>query len=301
MDMTRDSRFVRLREMSTQQLREILRQDFELPEEESDFELVSEVMEELERRFQKSKAPVFAGEDEALERMRRETEALAAEEAAEPAREKPSRRRGWMRIAAAAAVLALVVLPGTGSLFGWFGSAAKEPAFNYDAAFGGVEAVLHSYGMEEAGLPQWLPDPYECTGVQIEDTAQRTAITAREEADGQSMVLTVEKDNLAPEEADPADEILPCEREDTDGRIYEKDGTCYYISQKDGSVIICWTQGVLRVRMEFSDQELDAEKVIDSLQSNEQGDWRGSAGASSQSGLAGELTPARFPGAKANW
>ena len=296
MDMTRDSRFVRLREMSTQQLREILRQDFELPEEESDFELVSEVMEELERRFQKSKAPVFAGEAEALERMRRETEALAAEEAAEPAREKPSRRRGWMRIAAAAAVLALVVLPGTGSLFGWFGSAAKEPAFNYDAAFGGVEAVLHSYGMEEAGLPQWLPDAYECTDIKIRESSDGTTVSAREEAGEQSMVLTVEQ-LPAPEEApESAPKPVPQASESTSTRIYEREGTRYYISQQDGGLIISWTREGLRVSMEFTDGELDAEKVIGS-----QGDWRGSAGASSQSGLADQLTPARFSGTQRNW
>lgn len=294
MQKTNNEAYAFLRDKTNDELRELLRRDLEQPEEASDFELLLQVMGELERREKQNGERRFAGEDEALQRLH-----------ASLGRAAPKPRLRWLRYAGLAAVLALVFLAGT--LFPRWHSREEgtaESGFDYALAYGEVEAALEEHGIAAPALPQWLPDQVAYTDVEVSEGPKKTTVRAYayDEAGDDAVVLQVEKD------ADGVSNAVSRAMSGSGINVYEVHGTRYYVQEGDGLLRIFWSKGNLHISMDFADGDVDARRIIDSVDEAESTpssnaewqDWRGSAGASGQQGLVDELTPVYFPGTSSN-
>lgn len=173
--------------MSTDDLREILRADFELPDgEESDMEKILYIMEVIAQRRKGHPTGRYANEEEAWASFvenycpEPEREVLRGSKAAE----KPRRgKRFLMRAASVAAAIALVLTIGsvTASAFnfnfwawlaGWtrevFG--VQDPkhtylddSLNFPEQLTELRDAMEKYGFPDRLLPTWLPDGSELT------------------------------------------------------------------------------------------------------------------------------------------
>lgn len=150
-----------LQAMSTESLNEILRRDIDLEKDESDTDLILNVMEVLEARAAESRGDIGMNTETALndlhDRVRQRERMFADIENLEDADHSAHTKRHWLRIAGIAAVIVLVLTIGfsTASAMGYdiwggmvhwtketFGFGERESAFAHDDTFSELERTL---------------------------------------------------------------------------------------------------------------------------------------------------------------
>ena len=268
-----------LQAMSTEELQEILRRDYDLNQDESDMDLILNVMEVLETREEKeSKNDKEIALNNLREMIRRREEMFAdadSEVKSNGLHMTPSHKKHfWLRVASIAAVFVLVISIGftTATAMGhdlWGGVAKwtretfrfgdKTSAFSPNETYDELKAVLEENGRSFPVLPNWLPEQYAFEDIQVfeEPVGWRIAAFATSNENTLFFLLTNIK------------------QEDLGNRQYEIDsdsveqhvvnGITYYTMTNDNSRQIVWARDNYQILMEFSDSSINTKKIIESI------------------------------------
>lgn len=256
-DLNRSERdFSQYDDMSSDQLKEILRLDAEAPEgQEQDTEQLFYVMEVLAQREQNSG---HAGKtaEESFQSFKQNymsrMDSCDTYDQTVPFKTKP-----WIRVASTAAAVFLVIIltTVTTNAFGvnlwdavakWtsetfhFGSAysetePSEPGKNDEMPYSSLQDTLDKNGITTALAPKWFPEGYELLDVKVTETPKQRQFLAIYNAE--DCVITIQiKDYLGadPEQVEQSDGIT---------EVYESAGVIYYIFDNYGALRTVWLNG----------------------------------------------------------
>lgn len=261
-------------QMSTESLRQLLREDASKPEgEEGNTEDLFRVMAELARRRQ------------ALGEGRSPEEALASfrkyydmeEEAARPTVRARKRFRG---LAAAAAVAAILIAGTvTASAFKidfwepvarWaqetfhFGHAGQEtrlsdPQSDPNEVGSGLQEKLDQYGIDTALAPTWLPEDYSKETVEIKETPYQRQFYADYKNDENAKIEVWITDYL---------DSYPVQIEQSSAtvEVYESGGIQYYIFENMNRLYAAWINGHFECQITGPVSLAEMERIIDSIE-----------------------------------
>lgn len=269
-----------LQEMSTEELQEILRRDMDLDRDESDVDLILNVMEVLDARENESKSEQDT--ENALVKLRElidSRDAMFAEAVSSgeknSSREKSGRnKRLWQRIGSIAAIVVLVISIGFtaanakgydlwGGMVRWtketFSFGEKKESFDRNVAFANLDAILQDLGITEPTLPTWLPEQYFCEDIQVFESPSERRISAFATANKNSLFIHITE--TIQEDTNPRH----YEISDDSVYTYEVHGVTHYIAKNNNSTRIVWANGNIQVELEFIAFSLDAKRIIDSI------------------------------------
>ncbi len=277
--------FSYLDKLSTEELEELIRQDFQLEEdEESDMDMILHILEVLEERtkengkvddldsawdsFNKNYRP-YPGNGTSLF----DFEEDAVEPDTTPA--KPAKRiRFLTRFVSTAAVVAVLLFGGTataqalgydilGQVARWtqetFGFVSRDSVpSDSNQALESLEILLQDYKITDEILPQWMPDGYVCSETAVKETPQYTNFFA-EYLKGENDLTISINSYLNSDNSFQTYEV----QEGTE--VYVSGGIEHYISQNNEYTRVAWVQGrnECAIRCLLSRQEI--EKMIDSI------------------------------------
>lgn len=211
--------------LSTEALREILYQDSLLPDdEESDVDAILYIMEVIAKREALEPTEKHLSTEEAWQLFNEHyrsddcdgTSLYEDPEEAEPraevipcsATENTRMRRslrGILRVACIAAVLIVILLAGSitayamgfdvwGAMAQWtqdvFGLTAPQKSLIYSEGENPFE-VLERYGVTEDILPNWMPDGYRYSGIEVSDTPARMVFNVSYTNGSQEIWMTI--------------------------------------------------------------------------------------------------------------
>lgn len=256
-DLNRSERdFSQYDDMSSDQLKEILRLDAEAPEgQEQDTEQLFYVMEVLAQREQNSG---HAGKtaEESFQSFKQNymsrMDSCDTYDQTVPFKTKP-----WIRVASTAAAVFLVIIltTVTTNAFGvnlwdavakWtsetfhFGSAysetePNEPSKDDGMPYTSLQNALADYNIVDNLVPSWIPDGYQLTEVKVvESPKQRQFWSAFQNQD--NLIKIQVKDYLG----EDSEQI-----EQSDGliEVYESAGCIFYIFDNSGTLNAAWLNG----------------------------------------------------------
>ena len=270
-----------LQAMSTESLNEILRCDIDLEKDESDTDLILNVMEVLEARAAESGADTGMDMETALndlhDRVRQRERMFADIENLEDADNSVRTKRHWLRIAGIAAVIALVLTIGFsaasamgydiwGGMVHWtketFGFGDEQPAFYNDEKYVKLKDTLKENEVSIPVLPNWLPAQYFVSDIREYNDRDMCRIVAMATADDKSLYFQLVKYS----DEDPGSRLYEMEGDSI--QQYESHGVIHYIMVNDDSFQIVWARERYQIILEISDStisEIDLKRVIDSI------------------------------------
>ena len=262
-----DRDFSRYDHMSTEELEEILRADFELPnEEESDMEKILYITEVIARRRAGQPTGRYANADEAWgafvenylpaeERaVFRQEEYVAGEPKAGSERAK-SRLWGTMLTRVASIVVAIMLVAAvstvTASALGfnfwaWFFSWTQETfgVRNPNGELGSegtipeqlieIHTLMQEYGFPNRLLPTYLPEGYEAYAVEYESNSMfiKLFCVLSKNDDFIMFEYTMYQSNQVTEET---------QKDEDDPQPFERGGVMHYIMTNDETYYAVWT------------------------------------------------------------
>lgn len=277
--------FSRFDKLSIEELREIIRQDSMLTEdEESDTDAILYIMEVLANReksenditdvkaawqsfkehyypYQSDAEPLYHFEGSAPKEL--------------PATEGKNRHivRPFFKAASIAAVIAAVLLAGTATvyalgydLFGAFATWTHETfGFQIGAKnsnvkpFSNLSTALDAYGVKEPLVPQWLPKGYEEDIVQIMESPTGMTFVSTCEGTNWELIIRIVlygSDNNRPNTYEANGE---------DVRVYVSSGTTHYLMKNKDQYRISWIVNNAECSIVCNLQEKDIYRMIDSI------------------------------------
>lgn len=282
--MKKDSELIQkdfsfLQKMSTEELQEILRRDMDLDEDESDMDLVLNVMEVLEARENESESEQDA--ENALVKLRElinSRAAMFAEDVSSENINSPDKPRRsellWLRIGSVAALVALVISIGFtaanakgydlwGGMVRWtretFSFGEKKAAFSTNETFEELKEALIQNGITIPVLPTWLQEQYTFDDIRVYSEPSGCRITAI--ATSNENTLFYQLTSIT--ENDPGDRKYEINGDSV--QQYDVNGITHYYMTNEDSVLIIWANNNCQIMMEFSDSNIDAQKIIDSI------------------------------------
>ncbi len=271
--------FSYLDRLSTEELREIIRQDYMLDQDnETDMEAILYIMEVLARRekeentdkpdveaawdeFQKDYYPY--SDDSAPLYNFGEDEVIVAK--------KPKRFRRLIRIAVIAAAIIALFIGGTvaASAFGYdilgeFNAWTHETfgfRSNKDdmAPFNNLRVILDVNNIEADVIPTWLPDGYGEDIVQVTDVPDGVFFLSSCKGQGWEISL-----NISTYTRTNAD-MRTYEGEIKNMKIYESAGVNYFITNNGGFSRVTWSNSNVECSILCNLPEHDLYAVIDSI------------------------------------
>jgi hypothetical protein len=269
-----------LQEMSTEELQEILCRDMDLDRDESDVDLILNVMEVLDARENESKSEQDT--ENALVKLRElidSRDAMFAEAVSSgknnSSREKSGRnKRLWLRIGSIAAIVVLVISIGFtaanakgydlwGGMVRWtketFSFGEKKAAFSTNETFEELKEALIQNGITIPVLPTWLQEQYTFDDIRVYSEPSGCRITAIATSNENTLFYQLTSIN----ENDPGDRKYEINGDSV--QQYDVNGITHYYMTNEDSVLIIWANNNCQIMMEFSDSNIDAQKIIDSI------------------------------------
>lgn len=279
--------------LSTETLKEILRQDALLPDgEESDLDAILSIMEVIARREEANPTQTFTPAEDAWKSFREnylsddcdgtslyadpEEPTPDADVTPSPTAEKPHAKRklrGLLRVSTAAAAMLAVLLAGslTAYAFGYdiWGAMAQwtedvfglvSPKENSIYSEGDdPRDILKDYGIEEDVLPNWVPDGYQYVGIEISDSPTRKVfyISFCDIDRSEEIWLTIA---LLTDSS-----MRTYEKDLQDVMIYTNKGIDHYIMQNYEQVEVIWIAGECECSIRGYITIEDAQNMIDSI------------------------------------
>ena len=277
--------------LSTEALMEILHQDSLLPEgEESDLDAILYITEVIAKREQLNPTMDIPPVDEAWKSFNEhycydscdDTSLCEDSEESEfgsnvipyPAVEhtRPKRRlRSVLRAFLIAAALFVILLVGSLTAYAmgyniWDAMAQwTEDTFSFMAPQKDMthldkadpKKVLQDYGVTEDILPNWLPDGYQYTGIEVSETPTRKVfyISYIKDDDKIRMMISL-LSNLS---------TRTYENGEADAVVYETHGINHYIMQNFDITNIMWTTGNTECSINGYFSVDEAQNIIDSI------------------------------------
>ena len=296
---TSGNSFSKFNKMSTEELDEILRLDFQLPESEGlDADTILYIAEIIAGREASSSQPSCpdveaAWQDLLSQHLPEGTNGLLSDGAGSepvpspgqpsPAVRRHSRGIRWIiRIAGVAAILAVLFFVTTitayalgydvwGTIAKWsnetFSFAAEESGDRTDAPgqqsnnleFSSIQETLDYYGIEETIAPTWIPERFVLESVTAAENAGLIVFNAHYSYGEDILVMSA----FCHEE--PQEKYAQWEKDDVEPTTYEAGGVTHYLMTNMGRQKTVWMAGNCEcgITGDMSKEELLA--VIDSI------------------------------------
>ena len=279
-EMNSRESYTRYDEMTTDQLREILRKHAhgEL-EKEPDTEELFYIMEVLANRESENPEKQIKSTEEAYA-------TFVKHYAPEMAEEKPilvpkhgAAAAHWMKRVAVVAIIcvALTTAAVSAKAFApdfwekvatWTmeffrfqdvadGTEGKEPDKENNVELDSLRDALGQYNVSENLAPQWIPEGYICVGVDANRTPKALSISAMYEQDGEQLVIQIRQEfGSDPVQIEKNEDLI---------EIYTVDGVEYYIFSNNGTMQTAWIIGEFECVIGGKITMEEMKKIIDSI------------------------------------
>ena len=279
-EMNSRESYTRYDEMTTEQLREILRKHAhgEL-EKEPDTEELFYIMEVLANRESENPEKQIKSTEEAYAtfvkhyapEMAKEEPILFPKRSAVAAR--------WMKRVAVVAIVcvALTTAAVSAKAFApdfwekvatWTreffrfedvtdGTEGKEPEPENNAELDSLRDALDQYASVQELVPSWIPEGYICTDINVKETPKALRISAIYEKDGEQLIIQMFQDfGSDPVQIEKNEDLI---------EVYTADGVDYYIFSNDKYIQTAWVVGEYECVIIGNLTLEDMKKVIDSI------------------------------------
>lgn len=276
--------FSQFDKLSTEELEELICQDFQLENaEESDMDLILHITEVLEERRKKSGKTDDV--DSAWKSFNENYRPYPGdgtplfdfnenEQEIKPA--KPAKRiRMGTRVASIAAIIAIVLVAGTvtahalgfdllGQIARWtqetFGFVSQDSELSEaDPVFESFDTTLREYGITDQILPTWIPDGYDCKDIAVTETPQYIRFLGKYGSKPNELSITINN------YSDNINLVSPTYEVDEGAELYVFNGINHYIMVNSDYTRISWIQGTNECSILCTLSRTDAEKMINSI------------------------------------
>lgn len=276
--------FSQFDKLSTEELEELICQDFQLENaEESDMDLILHITEVLEERRKKSGKTDDV--DSAWKSFNENYRPYPGdgtplfdfsenEQEIKPA--KPAKRiRMGTRVASIAAIIAIVLVAGTvtahalgfdllGQIARWtqetFGFVSQDSELSEaDPVFESFDTTLREYGITDQILPTWIPDGYDCKDIAVTETPQYIRFLGKYGSKPNELSITINNYYDSGNLNSPTYEV------DEGAELYVFNGIEHYIMVNSDYTRISWIQGSNECAILCTLSRTDAEKMINSI------------------------------------
>ena len=279
-EMNSRESYPRYDEMSTDQLREILRKHAhgEL-EKEPDTEELFYIMEVLANRESENPEKQIKSTEEAYETFVKHYAPEMAEEKPIPFSKRGTVAARWMNRVAVVAIVfvALTTAAVSAKAFApdfwekvacWTreifrfedvtdGTEGKEPDKEVNAELNSLYDALSQRRITEKLMPTWIPEGYVCTNVSIQETPKALRISAVYEKDEEQLVIQVRQlMGGEPYQVEKSENLI---------EIYSADEVDYYIFSNYDSLQTAWVVGDCECYISGKILMEEMKKIIDSI------------------------------------
>ena len=281
-EMNSRERYPRYDEMTTQQLREILRKHAhgEL-EKEPDTEELFYIMEVLDERESENPEKQIQSTEEAYATFVKHYAPEMAEDSRKPipffGRGAPAAR--WTRWVAVVAIAAAVfgaaavstkafapelwnkVATWTQEFFrfadGTDGTQGQTPDAENNLELDSLRDALGQHGVVEKVMPNWMPEGYTCVDVSANKSPKSLAITAMYAQEDNQLIIQIRQVfETKPQQIEKSENLI---------EIYSVDGVDYYIFSNNKTLQTAWVVGEYECVIIGKLTLEDMKKVIDSI------------------------------------
>lgn len=279
-EMNSRESYTRYDEMTTDQLREILRKHAhgEL-EKEPDTEELFYIMEVLADKESENPEKQIKSTEEAYATFVKHYAPEMAEEKPIPFFKRGTVATRWMKRVAVVAIICVALTTAavsakafapdlwdkfanwTKEIF-WFenisdGPEGKEPDKEDNQEMNSLRRAMDQYKVPIDIAPRWIPEGYICIDVNVQESPKALSIFAVYENGGKQLVIQIRQ--LM------GDEMYQVEKSEDLIEIYTADGVEYYIFSNMDSVHIAWVKGEYECLIIGKISIDEAKKVIDSI------------------------------------
>ena len=279
-EMNSRESYTRYDEMTTAQLREILRKHAhgEL-EKEPDTEELFYIMEVLANRESENPEKQIKSTEEAYATFVKHYAPEMAEDKPIPFPKRGTAAGRWMKRVAVVAIVcvALTTAAVSAKAFApdfwekvaiWTkeffrfedvtdGTEGASPDKEVNAELDSLRDALGQYNVEDGFIPNWIPENYICTNVDAKESPKALRISAIYEKDGERLIIQIRQEFGSPP--------FQIEKNEDLIEIYTADGVDYYIFSNDKCVQTAWIVGEYECLIIGKLTLEDMKKVIDSI------------------------------------
>lgn len=279
-EMNSRESYTRYDEMTTNQLREILRKHAhgEL-EKEPDTEELFYIMEVLADRESENPEKQIKSTEEAYATFVKHYAPEMAEDKPIPFPKRSAIAARWMKRVAVVAIIcvALTTAAVSAKAFApdfwekvacWTreffrfedvagGTEGQEPAKENNAELDSLRDALDQYAGAQESVPNWIPEGYICANVNVKETPKALSISAVYEKDGEQLIIQIRQEFGSPP--------MQIEKNEDLIEIYTVDGVDYYIFSNDEFMQTAWVVGEYECVIIGKLTLEDMKRVIDSI------------------------------------
>lgn len=279
-EMNSRESYPRYDEMTTEQLREILRKHAhgEL-EKEPDTEELFYIMEVLQNKESENPEKQIKSTEEAYETFVKHYAPEMAEDKQIPFLKRSAIATRWMKRVAVVAIVfvALTTAAVSAKAFApdfwekvaiWTreffrfedvtgGTQGKEPDTENNAELDSLRDALDQYAGVQELVPSWIPEGYISASITVKETPKALRISAVYEKDGEQLIIKVRKDLDS--------DAVQTEKNADLLEIYNADGVDYYIFSNDKYMQTVWIVGEYECIIIANLTMEEMKKVIDSI------------------------------------
>lgn len=279
-EMNSRESYTRYDEMTTDQLREILRKHAhgEL-EKEPDTEELFYIMEVLANRESETPEKQIKSTEEAYATFVKHYAPEMAEEQPIPFAKRSTGAARWMKCVAVVAIICVALTTAAVSakafvpdfwekVASWTkeffrfedvndGTEGQEPDKENNMELESLRAAMEQYKVAEELAPNWLPEGYICLGVDPIKTPKELSICAIYEKDGVELLFSMRQTiGTNPEQIEKSESLI---------EIYSEDGVDYYIFSNNESLQTAWIVGEYECLIIGKLTMEEMKRVIDSI------------------------------------
>ena len=279
-EMNSRESYTRYDEMTTEQLREILRKHAhgEL-EKEPDTEELFYIMEVLADRESENPEKQIKSTEEAYEIFVKHYAPEMAEDKPIPFSKRSAVATRWMKRVAVVAIVcvALTTAAVSAKAFApdfwekvaiWTkeffrfegmtdGTEGKEPDKEDNQELDSLRNALDKYNISAGLMPTWIPNGYKCKDINVKETPKVLSVSAAYEKDGEQLFIRIRQEFGSPP--------FQIEKNENLIEIYTVDGVDYYIFSNNKNLQTAWIVGEYECLIIGKLTLEDMKKVIDSI------------------------------------
>ena len=279
-EMNSRESYPRYDEMTTEQLREILRKHAhgEL-EKEPDTEELFYIMEVLANRESTNPERQIKSTEEAYETFVKHYAPEMAEEKPILFPKRSTVATRWMKRVAVVAIVFVALTTAAVSAKAFVPDFWEKVAiwtkefFRFEAVTDGTEGqspelessveldslrdALEQYKISEGVAPNWIPDEYICVDTNVNKSPKAMLIIAMYEQDGNQLIIQIRQEFGA----DP----IQIEKNEDLLEIYTADGVDYYIFSNNGTLQTAWVVGEFECIIGGKITLEEMKRIIDSI------------------------------------
>ena len=137
------------------------------------------------------------------------------------------------------------------------GTEGKEPDMENNAELDSLREALAQHGVEEIFAPSWIPEGYVCVGVNEQETPKALRISAIYEKDGERLIIQIRQEFGSPP--------FQIEKNEDLIEIYTVDGVDYYIFSNCETLQAAWVVSEFECIISGKITLEEMKRIIDSI------------------------------------